>query len=96
MDPKEWGRGFWMLIWVILYNEKLFPHLIEVKKYLDVITRNLPCEFCRSHIAEKISKHNIMSSSSRESLKEFFIHVYKTTSSKGREINIETIYDEKK
>jgi hypothetical protein len=93
MDTKEWGKGFWLLIWIILYDEKLFPDLIEVKKFLDVIARNLPCDVCRSHIADKISKHNIMSTASRDELKEFFFYVYKSTSTSYNKKNIHTRYD---
>ncbi len=83
MDTKEWGRGFWLLIWIILYDESLFPSLTEVKKYLDVITRNLPCDVCRSHIAEHLKNFNIMSSQSREEMKEFFLYVYSRTNTSG-------------
>lgn len=93
MDVNEWARGFWMLIWVILYDEQLFPDLIDVKRFLDAITRNLPCDVCRSHIVEKISKHNIMSTASRDVLKEFFFYVYKTTSTSYDKKDIQTRFD---
>lgn len=86
MLPKEWGRGFWLVIWIILYDETLFPELDEVKEFLDVITRNLPCEMCQKHISEKIQKNNIMSSNSRNDIIQFFIDVYNQTNSSGKVI----------
>jgi hypothetical protein len=94
MDQQKWGRGFWLLIWIILYDEKLFPDLVEVKHFIDVITRNLPCDMCKSHVAEKIKQNSIMSNASREDLREFFIHVYSTTNTSGNKIV--TQYDKTK
>ena len=85
MDPKLWGKGFWMLIWCILYDEDKFPDLCEVKKYLDVICRNLPCVMCKEHITINIRDYDIMSSVDREEIKEFFIAVYERSS--GHVIN---------
>ena len=87
MDPKEWGRGFWAIIWIILYDVELFPSLTEVKKYIDVITRNLPCDFCKSHVAERMQKYNIMSTESRDVMTEFFLWVYSTTNESGNKFN---------
>lgn len=86
MDTKLWGRGFWLLIWIILYDEDLFPDLTEVKKFLDMITRNLPCDMCKTHIAEKLATHNIMSTTSRSELREFFIYVYSSTNTSNNKI----------
>ena len=86
MDPKDWGRGFWMLIWIILYDEYTFPDLIEVKQFLDVITRNLPCDLCKTHIAEKLQGNNIMSTDSRTDIIEFFKRVYNETNSSGNRV----------
>jgi hypothetical protein len=91
MDQKEWGRGFWMLIWVILFDTNLFTSLTEVKKYIDVITRNLPCDMCREHIVEKMQKFDIISCNSRDEIIEFFVHVYSSTNTSN--VNIKTKYD---
>ena len=91
MDPKEWGRGFWLLIWVILYDEELFPDLIEVKKYLDLIIRNLPCDVCKEEAARKVKKYNIMSCTSRDTLKEFFTYVYSSTNTSN--VRLRTSFD---
>lgn len=98
MDPREWGRGFWMIIWIILYDSNKFKTLTDVKKYLDVITRNLPCDVCKSNISTEISQCHIMSSNSREEIIEFFLHIYKKTSTTAKKLTSipSTKYDTEK
>ena len=95
MDPKLWGKGFWMLIWCILYDEDRFPNLYDVKRYLDTICRNLPCDLCRDHIQEKITEYNIMSSNSRDDIREFFMFVYSTSSGNKLSISLDKKYNER-
>jgi hypothetical protein len=78
-DNMVWGKGYWLLIWNLLYDEVRFPNLIEVKQYLDLVTRNLPCSDCREHVKVNIKNYNIMSSTDRKYIQEFFIAVYNKT-----------------
>lgn len=91
MDPKEWGRGFWMLIWIVLYDEITFPNLNEVKHIIDVITRNLPCDVCKEHFAKRIQDRNIFSTYDRVSLKKFFAEVYNTTNTSKNIISLDSL-----
>jgi len=88
MDDKEansqdsmiWGKGYWLLIWTVLYDTKRFPLLTDVKEYIDLIARNLPCGDCRNHIMSHMNTYNIMTGNDdREFIKKFFIRVYMAT-----------------
>lgn len=91
MDPRLWGKGFWMIIWCILYDDEKFPTLCEVKEYLNLICRTLPCNMCRNHVLGNMTKYDIMSKGNRattaiekkkarDDIIEFFIAVYLTSS----------------
>lgn len=104
MDPRLWGKGFWMIIWCILYDTEKFPTLCEAKEYLSLICRNLPCNMCRDHVISNMTKYNIMSKGNRatsaieekkarDDIIEFFIAVYLTSSgNKLRDIAISEKY----
>lgn len=84
MDTKLWGRGFWLVIWIILFDERTFPDLTEVKEYLDLINRNLPCDECKQHIAKSSQEANIMSASNRNQIRKFYADIYNKTNTSGK------------
>lgn len=93
-DNMVWGKGYWLLIWNLLYDENRFSNLIEVKQYLDLVTRNLPCGDCREHVRSNIKQYNIMSCNDRDYIKKFFMAVYnKTARHKLNPKVVETLKD---
>ena len=79
MNTKLWGRGFWYLIFLVLYNE---TDVEQAKAILHSICQLLPCEECRSHIFENVKANNIWESNDIEYIRRFFIAVHNNTASK--------------
>jgi len=74
MDPKLWGRGGWILIFVILH--RYMNDLDKCKQSLNLICNMLPCEKCKSHTLHAMTINNILSSNDWLYIKHFFIALY--------------------
>ncbi|CAE52635.1 redox protein E10R orthologue [Fowlpox virus isolate HP-438/Munich] len=74
MDPRYWGRSFWIVIFIIITK---FKHDIETcKRHLYNICKALPCAECKDHALQAIQKNNIMSSNDINYIYFFFISLY--------------------
>ncbi|ATI20982.1 sulfhydryl oxidase [Western grey kangaroopox virus] len=74
MDPKYWGRSFWLMIFIIIVR---FRDKIEVcKRHLYVICSTLPCIECREHALEAIAANDVMSSGDINYIYYFFISLF--------------------
>lgn len=59
MDPNKWGPNMWNFLHTITLNYPANPTTLDIQNhqmFLESLKYILPCEMCRNHFAENISK----------------------------------------
>lgn len=83
MDPKKWGAGGWLIIFLRTYafinimNKTNYEYELEkLKKTIYMICSTLPCPTCRDHAIKNINDNSIMSQNDINVILHFFIELY--------------------
>jgi len=56
-DPKDWGKGAWVVIHVLAYNAKTRDDQLSFCKQIRIVGTSLPCHTCRKHATEFIKQN---------------------------------------
>ncbi|AVD69200.1 ORF081 [Saltwater crocodilepox virus] len=91
MDPRYWGRGFWTLIFALIYK---YRHDVEAcKQRVRNVIELMPCFECREHALEAMTNNNVMSSKDVNYVFYFFVGLHNALERDGspRVISLERV-----